>query len=181
MQIHFSTHTCRCDVTLGFQWVLHSVWSIQNPVSHVGRRDGLLLGRWKKKKKYPQTRRFCHSLSPPIGFSGGSGSKESAPCRRPRFNPWVGKIPWRWKWQPTPVFLLGESHGWRTPAGYSPQGRKESDTTEQLHFTLSGFQNCKCTVVREGENKPAVGWWQEPGNQQGLILSLSLKECAPPC
>ena len=36
------------------------------------------------------------------------------------------EIPWRRKWQPTPVFLLGESHGWRSLAGYSPWGRKES-------------------------------------------------------
>ena len=46
------------------------------------------------------------------------------------FDPWVGKIPWRRAWQPTPVFLPGESHGQRSLAGYSPQGRKESDTTE---------------------------------------------------
>jgi len=102
-------------------------------------------------------------------------------CGRPGFDPWVGKIPWRRKWQPTPIFLLGKSHGWRCLAGYSPQGRKESDMTEQLHFTLLGFWSCKCTVVREGESKPDVSWWQEPGNQQGLVLSLSLKECAPPC
>ena len=44
-----------------------------------------------------------------------------------------GKIPWRRKWKPTPVFLPGESHGQRSLAGYSPQGRKESDTTERLH------------------------------------------------
>ena len=44
-----------------------------------------------------------------------------------------GKIPWRRKWQPTPVFLPGESHGQRSLAGYSPQGRKELDTTERLH------------------------------------------------
>ena len=50
--------------------------------------------------------------------------------------PWVGKIPWRRKWQPTPVFLTGESHGWRSLVGYSPQGCKELDTTEQPHFTL---------------------------------------------
>ena len=43
--------------------------------------------------------------------------------------------PWRRKWQPTPVFLPGEPHGQRSLAGYSPRGRKESDTTEQLHFT----------------------------------------------
>ena len=34
-------------------------------------------------------------------------------CRGPRLNPWVGKIPWRRKWQPTPVLLPGKSHGWR--------------------------------------------------------------------
>ena len=50
------------------------------------------------------------------------------------FDPWAGKIPWRRKWQPTPVFLLGESHGRRSLVGYSPRGRKESDTTERLHF-----------------------------------------------
>ena len=46
----------------------------------------------------------------------------------------VGKILWRRKWQPTPVLLLGKSHGWRRLIGYSPWGCKESDTTEQLHF-----------------------------------------------
>ena len=40
------------------------------------------------------------------------------------------KIPWRRAWQPTPVFLPGESHGQRSLAGYSPQGHKELDTTE---------------------------------------------------
>ena len=38
------------------------------------------------------------------------------------------------KWQPTPVFLPGESHGWRSMVGYSPWGRKESNTTEWLHL-----------------------------------------------
>ena len=57
--------------------------------------------------------------------------------RRPGFNPWVGKIPWRRTWQPTPVFLPGESHGQRSLVGYSPWGHKESDTTEQLTLSLS--------------------------------------------
>ena len=57
-------------------------------------------------------------------------SKESTfQCRRCRFDPWVKKILWRMKWQPTPVFLPGKSHGWRTLAGYSSWGCKESDTT----------------------------------------------------
>jgi len=41
-------------------------------------------------------------------------------CKRCEFDPWVGKIPWRRAWQPTPVFLTGESHGQRSLAGYSP-------------------------------------------------------------
>ena len=47
-----------------------------------------------------------------------------------QFNPWVGQISWRRKWQPTPVFLPGKSHGWRSLVGYSPWGYKESDVTE---------------------------------------------------
>ena len=47
------------------------------------------------------------------------------------FNPWVGKIPWRRKWQLTLVFLLGKSHGQKSLLDYSPWGFKESDRTEQ--------------------------------------------------
>jgi len=50
--------------------------------------------------------------------------------RRPRFNPWVRKIPWRREKLPTPVFLPGEFHGQRSLAGYSQWGGKESDMTE---------------------------------------------------
>ena len=55
-------------------------------------------------------------------------------CGRPGFDLWVRKIPWRRKWQPTPVFLPREPHGRRSLVGYSPWGRKESDTTRRLHF-----------------------------------------------
>ena len=57
--------------------------------------------------------------------------------RRHRFDPWVGKIPWRRKWQPTPVFLPGESHGQRGLSGYSLWSQKEWDTTEWLTLLLS--------------------------------------------
>ena len=49
--------------------------------------------------------------------------------RRCGFHPWVGKIPWRRKWQPTPVFFPGESHGRRSLVGYSLWGHKESERT----------------------------------------------------
>ena len=58
------------------------------------------------------------------GFPGGTSDKEAAgQCRRSKrraFDPWVGRIPWRKAWQPTAVFLPGESHGQRNLVGYSP-------------------------------------------------------------
>ena len=48
-----------------------------------------------------------------------SGKESACQCRRHGFHPWVRKIPWRRKCQPTPVFLPGEFHGQRSLAGYS--------------------------------------------------------------
>ena len=53
---------------------------------------------------------------------------------RQGFDPWVMKIPWRRKWQPTPVFLPGKSHGQRSLGGYSSWGHKMSDTTQKLRM-----------------------------------------------
>ena len=65
------------------------------------------------------------------GFPGGTSGKEPScqyrRCKRCRFDPWVGKIPWRTKWQLIPVFLPGKSYGQRNLAGC-----KESDTPEGL-------------------------------------------------
>ena len=69
--------------------------------------------------------------------NGLSGEEFTCQCRRLGFNPWVGKIPWRRKWQPTPVFLLRKSHGRRSLMGYSPWSHKESDTTQWLNGSSS--------------------------------------------
>ena len=69
-------------------------------------------------------------------------------CGRPGFDPWVGKIPWRRKWQSTLGLLPGKSHGQRSLVGYSPRGHKEQDTTERLHFHFS----LSCT--EEGNGNP---------------------------
>ena len=53
-------------------------------------------------------------------------------CRRCRFSPWVGKIPWRKEWLRAPAFLLGEFHGQRSLVGYSLWSRKELDMIERL-------------------------------------------------
>ena len=81
-------------------------------------------------------------------LSGKEFSNEFFHCRGFGFNPWVGKIPWRRKWQPIPIFLLGKPHGQRRLVSYGPWGCKESDVTYQLnhhhHHLLdekSGFQN----------------------------------------
>jgi len=59
-----------------------------------------------------------------LGFLGGAADKKLAcQCKRHkrcRFNPWVRKIPWIRVWEPSQVFLSGESHGQRSPMGYSP-------------------------------------------------------------
>ena len=62
--------------------------------------------------------------------------------------------PLRRKWQPTPVFLPGKSHGQRSLVGYSPWGRKESDMTEQLHFTfvLQGLRVCHRASLEDSQH-----------------------------
>ena len=101
----------------------------------------ILKKKKKKKKKIlkggareGEQGRVVLLLSWQFGVPWWLSSKESTcQCRRPGFNPWVGKIPWRSKWQPIPVFLPGKSHGQRSLAGYSLWSLKELDTTEQLN------------------------------------------------
>ena len=68
-------------------------------------------------------------------------------CRKPRVNPWVGKILWRMKWRPTPVLLPGKSHGQRSVVGYSPWGHKELDMTERLHFHFSCHEKYNAVML----------------------------------
>ena len=60
---------------------------------------------------------------------------------------------WRRKWQPTPVFLPEESHGWRGLVSYSLWGCKESDTTKQLtqHTWLLLYEVCATGEKRSGQ------------------------------
>ena len=79
------------------------------------------------------------TVSHTLGFPGGSVVKNAPAMQELRFDPWVEKIPWRRKWQPTPVFLPGESHGQRSLAG--PCSHKESDMSEgpnnRIHYHVS--------------------------------------------
>ena len=64
-----------------------------------------------------------------------SGKEPTCKCRRLKrhgFDPWVGRIPWRMEWQPTPVFSTRESHELKSLKGYRPWSHKELNTTEAI-------------------------------------------------
>ena len=110
-----------------------------------------------------------------------SGKESTYQCRRHGFDPWVGKIPWRRKWQPTPVLSPGESHGRRSLVGYiSPWGCKEWDMTERLHFHFqTGFQirwwRFSCSVVSNSCNSMDCSL---PGSSVHEILQTRILEWA---
>ena len=93
---------------------LHSPWSLWQSLSY----------------SFQQGTKIPSKQGPRSGLPWWLSGKESThQCKRRGFNPWVGEIPWRRKWQPTPVFLPGEPYGQRSLASYSPWGLKELATT----------------------------------------------------
>ena len=79
---------------------------------------------------------LCAQLTFLLGFPGGTSGKESTcQCRRHKgcgFNPWVRKIPWRRAWQPTLVFLPGESPWTEEPGGLQSMGSQSQTRPKQL-------------------------------------------------
>ena len=72
-----------------------------------------------------------------LGFPGGSDGKESTlKCRRPGFDPWVRKMPWRREWQPTPIFLAWKIPWTEEPGQIQSMGHKKSNTTEYNTVTV---------------------------------------------
>ena len=134
---------------------------------------GLTTSQSKKKVGECQTKltHWCICLYNKCSWlaRGFSGQESASQCRRPRrpgFSPWVGKIPWRRKWQATPVFLPGESHGQRSLEGWSPWGGKESDRTEHARTWHLWLQY-------------HMLWAGEPGGQGScpFRLNLALSGC----
>ena len=89
-----------------------------------------------------------------LGLSRWRSGRESAcQCRRHGFDPWVGKIPWRRKWQPTPIFLPGKSHRQRSLVGYNPWGWRRVGhnlaTKQQQHKgAYNRIRLCVCSVTQ---------------------------------
>ena len=123
-----------------------------------------------------------------LSFPGGSAIKNPpANVGDTGLILWVRKIPWRRKWQPTPLFLPGKSHGQRSLMGYSPWGRKESATTERRS---NGKQGSYEHVLALGPELPsrrpslsAVNWLLHAGGlgfQGGSLSPLSPPRCWRP-
>ena len=92
-----------------------------------------------------------------MGFPGSTVVKVSIcqcrRCKKHKLNSWVRKIPWSRKWQPTPVFLPGKSHGQRSLVGYSPKSCEESDMTEHtLQKLPHSHKSDLCMVDKERLN-----------------------------
>ena len=128
-------------------WALHSAWSVYKIFQILRDREPrertmslrcqFSFWDWNSWKILICRTIMCQGL--PRRLSGKEFTCHYKRCKRLSFGPWVRKIPWRRKWQPTPVFLPGKSHGQRSLVGYSPWGHKESDTTEwaPAHYVSS--------------------------------------------
>ena len=87
-----------------------------------------------------------------------NGKESICQCRRPRFDSWVGKIPWISKWQPIPVFLPGKSHGQRSLGGYSPRGR------ERVRHELATNKDNMTYRYSTTQSMNILSGWQIPNN-----------------
>ena len=104
------------------------------------------------------------------GFPGGPVVKNlTCHCRRHRFLPWFGKIPWRRAWQPTPEFLPGESHGQRSLVGCSPQGRRVRHEWSNLTHTHESITERKSQQEHGASNGKVTfcsQWVDSPGTPE---------------
>ena len=103
----------------------------------------------------PELTLTCHQRLLWIPFPVAQMVKICLQCTRPGYEPWIGKIPWRREWQPTAVFLSGESHGQRSLAGHGPWGHQESEDWATDTFTFL-FVNHWCHLGRKQWHPTAV-------------------------
>ena len=114
-----------------FEQITEMLWALDFSLSIEVSRMGIIIST--SKKLWALCFISFNNNKKNMTTSQGAGGKESAcQCRRCGFNPWVGKIPWRGKWQPASVFLPEKFHGQRSQGGCSSWGSKELDMTERL-------------------------------------------------
>ena len=127
---------------------------------------------WKKCDKQP-------SIFPLEDFPG---KEPACQCRRCRFDPWIGKIPWMRKWQPTPVFLAGNSHGQRSLVGYSPWGCRVGYDWAPKHPCFEGTHRLWHQYITPASRREEMPGLQSTCPRAGLPvppLNLSLRQNQP--
>ena len=162
----FWKNVCQCAVCLGAQRTRRTqAWASEAPSLIITTQSNLILSFFRNWLQFlPRRKNTCvhaqlnPTLCDPTDYSrpgssfspgelctiwatrearcGTSGKETACQCRRPGFNPCVGKLSWKRAWQPSPGFLPGESRGERSLVGYSPWGRKESDMAEAAYHAL---------------------------------------------
>ena len=95
-------------------------------------------------------------------------------CRRRGFDPWVGKIPWRRKWELSPVFLPEKSCGQKSLVGYSPQGLKESGMTAHTHTHTSHSYSLRSSGIGKPVVQPSLSFVQERFSLKNNPLQIFL-------
>ena len=109
-----------------------------------------------------------------VSFSGGASDKEpSRQCRRPKrceFNPWVRKIPWRRKCQPTPVLLPGKSNGRKSLVGYSPWGSEKSGMAEH---TILTFLHCRLALYHRATRESLMEYYTAINMSDSMLLTTA--------
>ena len=123
----------------------------------------------KEGRAPPKEKEGAHLKGFPGGASGREPTCQCKRCKRPQFDPWVRKIPWRRAWQPTPVLSPGESHGQRSLAGYSPWGRRvghgwsEWAHTQILEWNPPGWRSPACFCLH------LIPSYSPPTSKAGLL------------
>ena len=115
--------------------------------------------------------RVVKVLGLPKWCSGKEYACQCRRCWRCRFNPWIRKIPWWRKWQPTPLFLLGKFYGQRSLVSYRPWDRKESDMTEQLNKQQSRIRDWLAHPFSRGSSWPRNQTREAPSSTEPSLLS----------
>ena len=176
------THTERFENTFGE--VVSYIYSKQKMCYHVLH---FILGFPNLLKNFQKSFAFA---------CGASGKEPACQCRKQTFEMQVRSLgqedPWRWEWQPIPIFLPGESHGHRSLVGYGPQGCKQSDMTEATqHSTahklpsLLMFMKCQllsglaCQAPLSMEFSRQEYWSRQPFASPGNLPDPGIEPRSP--
>ena len=135
----FIEYLCVLDTALGTKGKVLRKCGKEEKYSHCAPVFSILVVRWTIKNRKKKKRKLRNIKYGKENQKRVIGGRWVSVCNAGNLGsiPGLERFPWRRVWQPTPVFLSGESHGQRSLAGYSPWGHKELDMTKQLRTRVS--------------------------------------------